>query len=350
VTLTCKDNDGTIFEVNYEWMVSYYPPHFTVNPDKMLESSLFYGCDYDTLAVNNVKKGFYVAGGEKGKSRPKPEGWIWPPNDNPMRGRTVETEDGNLAGYIRIFSFATPDENEFVNDFLSILDNLKEKDIVGLIIDIRGNGGGLITACELLLAKLSGKKFKAQSFQFLCSGVTLDLTTRHSGRAGKIDLNPWKHSLINSKSTGETYSLGIPICKFPESLHQKREFTKPLVLITDALCYSAADMFAAGFQDLKLGKILGIHGNTGAGGANVWRHNQISDLWSHNREENDLFFTLPAGTDITVAVRRTLRANGYPLEDIGVIPDVQYKMTDKDITENNFNLITKAIQELRSIS
>ena len=44
----------------------------------------------------------------------------------------------------------------------------------------------------------------------------------------------------------------------------------PVVLITDARCYSTTDIFAAGFQDHKVGTILGTDNNTGAGGANVW--------------------------------------------------------------------------------
>ena len=37
--------------------------------------------------------------------------------------------------------------------------------------------------------------------------------------------------------------------------------------------------FAAGFQDHGLGPILGVSGNTGAGGANVWTHDLLRDLW-----------------------------------------------------------------------
>ena len=44
----------------------------------------------------------------------------------------------------------------------------------------------------------------------------------------------------------------------------------PVVLITDALSYSATDIFAAGFQDNEVGVVLGTGGNTGAGGANFW--------------------------------------------------------------------------------
>ena len=44
------------------------------------------------------------------------------------------------------------------------------------------------------------------------------------------------------------------------------------MLITDALSYSATDMFAAGFQDHGIGPVIGVGGATGAGGANVWSH------------------------------------------------------------------------------
>ena len=50
------------------------------------------------------------------------------------------------------------------------------------------------------------------------------------------------------------------------------------MLITDALCYSAADIFAAGFQDNGLGAIVGTDAHTGAGGANVWTHDLLR-MW-----------------------------------------------------------------------
>jgi len=38
----------------------------------------------------------------------------------------------------------------------------------------------------------------------------------------------------------------------------------PVVLVTDALCYSATGYFAVGFQDPQIGKICGVNANTGA--------------------------------------------------------------------------------------
>ena len=51
-----------------------------------------------------------------------------------------------------------------------------------------------------------------------------------------------------------------------------------IVLVVNALCYSAADIFAASFQDHELGKVLGVHGHTGAGGATVMGHLELKDV------------------------------------------------------------------------
>jgi hypothetical protein len=54
-----------------------------------------------------------------------------------------------------------------------------------------------------------------------------------------------------------------------------RKYPGPIVLIVDALCYSAADIFAASFQDNEIGKIIGIDDRTGAGGASPWRYGEL---------------------------------------------------------------------------
>lgn len=342
VELTCRDEAGEIFKVTYEWLVSFYPPQKLINPDNNLEQSMVFAGDLNTLSVNNVKLGFYILGREKEKH----QGWVLPSTHQSMRGRMISSKGHGNVGYIRIFNFSTPDEHVFTDHFLKILDELKQSKIEGLIIDIRGNGGGSIPACELLLAKLAGQNFKAQSFQFLSSGLTLELTNSNTGADGMADLSPWNESLRKSKSTGELYSLGAPISKFVKSPHAQKVFSKKMLLITDALCYSAADIFAAGFKDLRIGKILGINGNTGAGGANVWNHEVIRKLYNHNRSPEQFFPSLPDGADLTCAVRRTLRENGTPLEDFGVIPDFQHRMTKVDLLDGNRDLIDHAIGRL----
>ena len=118
------------------------------------------------------------------------------------------------------------------------------------------------------------------------------------------------------------------------------------MLITDARCYSATDIFAAGFQDHGIGSILGVDANTGAGGANVWTHGLLSQLVAARSGAPSPYKELPAGVDMRVSIRRTLRvgdAAGTPVEDLGVRPDVIHEMTRADVEGVNNDLIARAV-------
>src|SRR5262249_52409255 len=120
----------------------------------------------------------------------------------------------------------------------------------------------------------------------------------------------------------------------------------PVVLVTDAFCYSTTDIFTAGFQDHRIGTILGCHDNTGAGGANVWDYAEFLEDLDVSRNP---FVPLPRGAGMRVAARRSTRVgirSGVPLEDLGVVPDERYYMTRADLLEHNVDLIARAAQIL----
>ena len=142
---------------------------------------------------------------------------------------------------------------------------------------MRGNGGGIIFAGEMLLQLLTPRRIEGERLQFISTPLNLEMCRRHAGGSG-IDLSPWVESLEESLQTGAVYSRAFPIT--PDELvnGQGQRYHGPVVLITDARCYSTTDIFAAGFQDHEVGIILGVDGNTGAGGANVWTHGLLSQL------------------------------------------------------------------------
>jgi hypothetical protein len=76
------------------------------------------------------------------------------------------------------------------------------------------------------------------------------------------------HSLQLAVGTGEPLTSE----QAANSLPQAQRHRGHVFLIVDALTYSAADIFAAGFQDNQLG--LGTSATTGAGDANVWTANR----------------------------------------------------------------------------
>ena len=122
------------------------------------------------------------------------------------------------------------------------------------------------------------------------------------------------------------------------------------MLITDGRCYSATDIFAAGFQDHRIGPVLGVDANTGAGGANVWTHELLRKLVQPRGGNGSQYEKLRSGVGMRVSIRRTLRvgdAAGTAVEDLGVVPDKVHQMTRRDIEKTNHDLIKRAVSLLR---
>jgi hypothetical protein len=246
--------------------------------------------------------------------------------------RTVETSHGTWA-YIRIWTFNVDDADTFVEEFVRIASLLPQE---GLILDVRGNGGGLITAGERLLQVLSPRAIEPERLQFVNTPLTLELARMNDF------ISQWTDSIAQAVETGSAFSLGFPIEPAEEYNRLGQKYQGPVVLITDALCYSTTDIFAAGFQDHEIGSILGTSGNTGAGGANVWTHDLLAQLLPG---PDSPFEELPSGASFRVSIRRTTRVGdraGVPVEDLGVVPDERHEVTRRDLLENNADLFERA--------
>jgi hypothetical protein len=245
--------------------------------------------------------------------------------------KSVTTAKGTF-GYLRVWSFDLNDDGPFLDEVTRILGLLPQN---GLILDVRGNGGGLVTASEGLLQLLTPHQVQPSLFSFIATPLTVAICADPS-------LAEWEPSLVRSVETGEQHSQGFPITAPEDANRRGQQYQGPVVLVTDALCYSATDIFAAGFQDNGVGTILGVSGNTGAGGANVWTHALLSQIVTG---AGSPFAPLPKGADFRVAIRRVMRvgpSNGVPLEDLGVVPDAQHRMTRNDLLNGNQDLFEAA--------
>ena len=209
----------------------------------------------------------------------------------------------------------------------------------GLIIDVRGNGGGFITSGERMLQLLSDHRVEAERLHFINTDLTLEVA-KSSALGGFA--KPWQRSIELSLSTAAVYSQGFPIESPDVTNAIGQRYNGNVMLITDARCYSTTDIFAAGFQDNELGPILGVDHNTGAGGANVFTHDLVQAVLAGPGSPIE---ALPNGANMRVAIRRTTRVGanaGLPLEDLGVVPDETHELTRNDVLNDNPDLINEA--------
>ncbi len=358
VTIRYLDEEGgNEYELTQKWLV--FTPEVgpgDLDADSSLAEAALLGFDLQTDAIHEVKKVLYapkavqaalrIAAARVARAAP-PQGM-----DTTMptvfRAKEVPTQKGKF-GYIRIFTFKVPDADAFVDEFVRLAKTLPDN---GLIVDVRGNGGGLIYAAERLLQVLTPHWIEPERAQFINTPLTLEICRRHAPSKLWADFNlkPWIESIDQAVHTGATYSLGFPITSPLSCNTIGQQYYGPVVLITDALCYSATDIFAAGFQDHSIGPILGTSGNTGAGGANVWTHRLLQMLMNDpddplTPQPDSPFQPLPHGADMRAAVRRTLRVGeraGTPVEDLGVVPKHEHEMTRDDLLHGNRDLIEKA--------
>ncbi len=249
-----------------------------------------------------------------------------------LKARIVDTPHGTY-GHLRIFTFHMQDQNidAFLNEVIRLLGLMPPE---GLVLDVRGNGGGYVIAAEFLLQFLTPHQITPEPFQFVSTPGTTGLAR------SVADYGDWTPSLEEAVTTGAAYSTAFPL--YPGDLVNSvgQIYQGPVVLVTDAQCYSACDIFAAGFQDHQIGPVLGVEANTGAGGANVVTHEDLRTEWAGGALNK-----LPNGVQMRVALRRCLRVGarmGQPLEDLGVIPDHLHELTKRDLLEDNADLMASA--------
>jgi cytosine/adenosine deaminase-related metal-dependent hydrolase len=354
VTLTYRGLDGKIHEYKQEWLI-FEPGRggFSLTPENAMTVATALGMDGHTDDIQEVKKVLYAPKIVMAEEQMLAEGELQAVENTSQgfatylptifRAMPVTTSHGTF-GYIRIFTFNVNDDRVFIDEFVRLVNELPQN---GLIIDVRGNGGGLIYAAERLLQVLTPEKIEPQRAQFINSALNLQICRKHhpSQQFQGFDLGEWIPSMEQSVATGATYSLGYPITSQAMCNDIGQQYYGNVVLITDALCYSATDIFAAGFEDHNIGPILGIHDNTGAGGANVWSYELLRTLLGEPRGQERTYKPLPHGAGFRVAARRTVRVGkraGDVVEDLGIRPSAVHRMTRRDLIDGNVDLLEEA--------
>ena len=347
VTVSYRTGDGQEHELRADWLVLPGPQvSELMRPSAAMQVAAAMAFDVDALVASEAKKILFApeaVAAERARAASGAAADDTTSRRREMTARILES-GGRRLGYVRIWTFAPADGDfeAFVAEFARLIEALPQE---GLIVDVRGNGGGIIFAGEMLLQLLTPRRIEGERLQFISTPLNLEMCRRHAAGSG-IDLSPWVELLEELLQTGAVYSRAFPIT--PDELvnGQGQRYHGPVVLITDARCYSTTDIFAAGFQDHEIGVVLGVDGNTGAGGANVWTHDLLSQLMQPSGSgQTTPYRPLPSGTQMRVAIRQTLRVGtqaGTPVEDLGVVPNERHPLTRDDLLNNNADLLERA--------
>jgi Peptidase family S41 len=352
VIVTYLAAHGSTHELREQWkVVDNLPPMADLDMISVAATSM--GLDLDSDEKSRAKKLLFtpeVVELERGLSsamldEPAAVGGVDIPTTMPgvFRAREIATAHG-IFGHLRIFTFSVQDPAAFRDEFVRLAAALPQN---GLVLDVRDNGGGHIYASEFTLQTMTPRPIAPEPVQFISTPLNLRICRRHKDNAAGIDLGPWVDSLEMATETGSVFSAARSITPTDGANELGQTYHGPVVLVTDARCYSATDIFSAGFSDHAIGKILGVDDNTGAGGANVWTHGLLSQLLQlpAPADSESPYRALPNGANMRVSIRRTLRVgelSGTPVEDLGVRPDVMHKLTRADLLEENVDLLDAA--------
>ena len=343
VVVGYRTKAGKLADVRLDWQVN---PPLPASVDAQITSvraAAGLGLDLEQDIVQRVRKSLFapqIVDAEKKAARKAIRGVLADLESgmpNVFEARKVTTPSGTF-GYLRVRTFSVWPPENFINEFIRLITALPPR---GLILDVRGNGGGVINAGEFALQTLTPRRIEPEPLQFINTPLNLEICRRNGKDSNWTDLSAWVESMQQALQTGSAFSAGFPVSD-PEMCNAiGQKYFGPVVLITDGLCYSTTDIFASGFQDHEIGPVLGVAGSTGAGGANVWEQQYFaSDILP-----GSVYQPLPNGAGMRVAIRRTLRVGrraGAPVEDLGVIPDERHDLTRNDLLKGNVDLINRA--------
>jgi hypothetical protein len=244
-------------------------------------------------------------------------------------------------GYIRIKSFgdggsALGMADRVVSEFQRILTLMDQVAPDGLVLDIRGNPGGDVQAAERMLQMLTPGTISPQPFHLANTPAVLQILRNLKASAtlesqlspsddtkftdAQVELGPWLEDADSQPlPAGDRLTTGKTLTDFASANDTGQVYQGRAALLVDGLTYSAADIFAAGFQDHGIGQIMGMDATTGGGGGNVWSHDDL--LQKLGPTPGIGLSPLPRDTGMTLAIRRCSRvgpSQGQPVEDLGV--------------------------------
>jgi C-terminal processing protease CtpA/Prc len=252
------------------------------------------------------------------------------------------TAGGKKIGYIRIPDFQDPSSglegfaiNQFDTEMLFMRANTD-----GLVVDVMRNPGGDGCYAEALLQDLIPYRFRGIGNQIRVTQDMLLGLSQEIDQAGFFGFDQLTvdqlNFILSEMQTAYKQNRGItdplPACgtyferdPLTDSRGNSIAYTKPILLLTDEFTTSAAEIFAAIFQDSQRGPVFGWR-TAGAGGSVGGA--QISGFYS----ESYATVTLSQLVRTQHVLTPDFPITDY-IENVGVRPDITLDyMTEDNLT------------------
>ena len=351
IDVTYVTADGSTAETRVAWEVATNLPPST-DLDEVSPASLANALDLDADERDRARKQLYHPDVVRLENEQTEAGQLPEPQavgaadvattmPSVFRARTVTTSHGTF-GQIRIFTFSVQDPVAFRDEFARLISLLPQN---GLIVDVRGNGGGHLYASEFTLQTLTPREIVPEPVQFIATPLNLALCQRHQDGAEGIDLGPWFASLDQSVEIGAT---SPPPSRSPRRTAPTRSARRT----TGRRCWSPTPgATPPPTSSPPLGRPRDrSHPRRRRPDGRRWRERvdpSAADAAGRRpgQQPTSPYAQLPKGANMRVAIRRGLRVgalSGTPVEDLGVAPTVQHAMTKADILSGNVDLLDKA--------
>ncbi|MBN1535298.1 MAG: S41 family peptidase [Anaerolineales bacterium] len=189
--------------------------------------------------------------------------------------------DDNIA-YIRLIAFG---DDKTISDFRTALKNLLAEEPVGVILDLRYNGGGLLESAVKIAS------------EFINQGVIV-----------YEQYGDGKNLSFEAKTGGVATEI-------------------PLVVLINEGSASASEIVAGAIQDAGRGTVVGMK-SYGKGSVQIWT----------NLKNNQ--------GAVRVTVASWLTPNERSINKIGIAPDIQVEITETDAEAGNDTQLEKAVEIL----
>lgn len=258
--------------------------------------------------------------------------------DKELYAYLYQNRAGNRIGYIHLHSFkgAEPELNEII-EVLKVFN----ENSAALVLDVTNNPGGSLFYMLGVLSTLTDKPLhtSTQREMLIQEDVYVaamlnkvfknELESTERKEDETIEGYPVNKNVIQeligyTQHVMQTWESGQMMTApyHPMGLsaiipHPAVRYTKPILLLINELDFSCGDLFPAILQDNKRATLFGVK-TAGAGG--------YVKQYAHTSRFGVNAFSLTGSI--------LYRADGKPIENLGVTPDIPYEITERDLKEN----------------